>query len=350
MNQKILKTDILTLSSFQLKEKLTILGFEPYRSKQVEEWLWKHGVRSFQEMNNLSKEQRTTLDQIFRMPILSEDKVQQSGDGTMKFRFLLDDGNKIESVLIPVDEDKRYTVCVSSQSGCSLSCTFCATGRMGLLRQLSASEIFDQYVHVNKVCEQKYKKPLSNIVYMGMGEPLLNYKNVVESIHRLSSPLGPNISPKRITVSTAGIAKMIIKLADDDIKVNLALSLHAADDQKRNEIMPINQHNNLHALTQALRYFSQKTGSRISYEYIAFEHFNDFEKDAKNLIKLCSHFPVKVNLIEYNPIRGIDYEKSSEDRINAFAKEIRSHGIMITLRRSRGKDIDAACGQLANEG
>ncbi len=343
------KTDILSLNRDQLLEKLSSFKFEKYRAAQIDEWLWKHGVRDFDQMTNLSKSQRQILDEHFFIPKITLDKQQISSDGTIKFRFQLFDGPKIESVLIPVEEDGRYTVCVSSQAGCSLTCHFCATGKMGLIRQLSASEIYDQYLEVQKVCAETHQNKISNIVFMGMGEPLLNYKNVAESIRRLTAEEGPHLSNKRITISTAGIAKMIKKLADDEIKVNLALSLHAADDQKRSEMMPINDSNRLSTLVDALKYYYSKTGNKISYEYIAFEHYNDTESDARNLIRLCKHFPVMVNIIEYNSVRGVEFEKSSDDRINNFARLVRQQGIMITVRRSRGKDIDAACGQLANQ-
>jgi 23S rRNA (adenine2503-C2)-methyltransferase len=343
------KTDILSLNQSQLKDSLNTIGLATYRVQQVEDWLWKHGIRKFEEMTNLSRENRNLLDQHYYIPSLSLEQMQKSLDGTIKYKFKLIDGHFIESVLIPVTDEDRYTLCVSSQSGCSLSCSFCATGQMGLLRQLRASEIFDQYFQVNASCIKEYQKSITNIVYMGMGEPLLNYKNVMESIARLTSENGPHLSSKRITLSTAGIAKMIRKLADDGTKVNLALSLHAGDDIKRNKIMAINESNNLSTLMDALKYFYKKTGNRISYEYIAFQNFNDSITDAKNLIRLCSHFPVRVNVIEYNPVRGLDFTKSSEDKMNEFAREVRKHGIMITLRRSRGKDIDAACGQLANQ-
>ncbi|MBK7879765.1 MAG: 23S rRNA (adenine(2503)-C(2))-methyltransferase RlmN [Saprospiraceae bacterium] len=342
------KKDILQLTDEQLAASLLELGFEKYRTKQVKEWLWKHAVRSFDDMSNLSIEQRRLLNEHFEIKALKLDKMQKSRDGTLKFRFVLHDGLKIESVLIPVLEKNRYTVCISSQAGCSLTCSFCATGRMGLLRQLTVAEIFDQYAEVNKKCLEVYEKPVSNVVYMGMGEPLLNYKNVIQSIRRLNDQVGPDMSYRKITVSTAGIAKMIKKLADEELKVNLALSLHAANDEKRQDMMPINEHNNLHALMGALKYFYDKIGTKISYEYIAFEHYNDNALDVKNLVRLCSHFPVMVNIIEYNPVPGIDYQKSSEDRLEAFAKAVHKHGVMITVRRSRGKDIDAACGQLAN--
>ena len=280
---------------------------------------------------------------------LTIDKIQHSLDGTIKTRFKLHDGHLIESVLIPVPEDKRFTVCVSSQVGCSLSCTFCATGKMKRLRNLDAGEIFDQVVMVNRQALEHFGHPLTNIVYMGMGEPLLAYRPVMESIDRITAENGLNMSPRRITVSTAGIGKMIKKLADDASKVNLALSLHAADDDKRNEIMPINEQNNLSVLMEALSYYYQQTRNRISYEYIAFNQFNDSIEDARKLAKLCKSFPVRVNIIEYNPIEAAPFEKAEEDRIDQFARYLTNQNIMVTVRRSRGKDIDAACGQLANK-
>ena len=346
----VIKKDILSYTSAELAPILSELGWEKYRIGQLNSWLWKHCVRDFESMSNLSVKHREQLSSLFRINKLTEDKKQISNDGTVKFRYALHDDKKIESVLIPVSDDKRFTACVSSQVGCSLTCAFCATGKMGLTRQLAAGEIFDQVVEVNKFCEETYDQKLSNIVFMGMGEPLLNYKNVCSSIAQLTSKDGLNFSHKRITISTAGIAKMIVKLAEDGWKVNLALSLHAADDAKRNEMMPINESNNLHSLMQALKFYHRMTGNRISFEYIAFEHFNDYEKDAKNLVKLCSHFPVIVNIIEYNPVESVDYVKSSEDRLNTFAKYLLKHGVMTTVRKSRGKDIDAACGQLANKG
>lgn len=342
------KLDILSLSPEDLQKRLLEMKWQKFRAKQIDEWLWLHAVRDFSEMTNLSKGQREELEQQFFIPALKLSRTQKSSDGTMKFSFKLHDGYSIESVLIPVPEDSRYTLCVSSQAGCSLSCKFCATGQMGLLRQLTASEIFDQYIMVNKICKETYGQALTNIVYMGMGEPLLNYRNVMGSIDRLTSPKYVGMSSRRITLSTAGIEKMIRKLADDHVKVNLALSLHAADDEKRSSMMAINDSNKLNALKEAISYFYKKTNGRISFEYIAFDGFNDQISDAKNLVRLCSHFPVRVNIIEYNPVSGLDFVKSGEDKLNDFAKEIRKHGIMVTVRRSRGKDIDAACGQLAN--
>lgn len=343
------KIDIRKLSLPQLKDALVALGEPGFRAKQVYEWLWQKSAITFEEMTNLSKNLRGLLDQHYKILPIMTDKVQRSFDGTIKSRFTLHDGHKIESVLIPVPDESRFTVCVSTQVGCSLTCKFCATGQMKRVRNLDASEIYDQYVLVNRQCIETFGYPLTNVVYMGMGEPLLAYSSTLESVALLTEPTGLNISPKRITVSTAGIAKMIIRMADEGVKFNLALSLHAADDDKRNEIMPINEQNNLAVLMDALKYFYDKTGNKISYEYIAFQNFNDNIEDAKNLLKLCKNFPVKVNIIEYNPIDGSAYLKADEDKINEFSKYLRHHDVMCTVRRSRGKDIDAACGQLANK-
>lgn len=349
MSLKVEKKDIRKLSKEELLAVFTEIGEKRFRANQVYEWLWQKGARSFDEMTNLSKKLREQLSELFCINAIEEDKVQRSLDGTIKSRYRLHDGHLIEAVLIPVPKDNRFTVCVSSQVGCSLACTFCATGRMARVRNLDASEIYDQVVAVNNQALKDFDHQLTNIVYMGMGEPLLAYKNVLKSVEHLTSPEGLNMSPKRITVSTAGIAKMIRKLADDDVKFNLALSLHAADDEKRNKIMPINEQNNLSILMDAIEYFYKKTRNRISYEYITFQNFNDSLEDAANLAKLCRRFPVKVNIIEYNPIDGAPFLKSSEDNIDNFAKYLRENEVMVTVRRSRGKDIDAACGQLANK-
>ncbi|MEM9547222.1 MAG: 23S rRNA (adenine(2503)-C(2))-methyltransferase RlmN [Bacteroidota bacterium] len=347
---ELVKTDIRNLSREEIKDYLVEMGESAFRAKQIYSWLWQKSARSFDEMTNLSKGLREVLKEHFSIRTIKEDVTQKSTDGTVKTRFQLHDGHFMESVLIPVVADNRYTVCVSSQVGCSLTCKFCATGQMKRLRNLDAGEIYDQVVLINRVCEEMYGHPLTNIVYMGMGEPLLAYKNVMKSIEHITSPDGLHMSPRRITVSTAGIAKMIKKMADDASKVNLALSLHAADDEKRNEIMPINEQNNLEVLMDAMSYYYQTTRNRISYEYIAFQNFNDSIEDAKNLVKLCSKFPVRVNIIEYNPIDGADFVKADAYKIDQFAAYLRDHGVMVTIRRSRGKDIDAACGQLANKG
>jgi 23S rRNA (adenine2503-C2)-methyltransferase len=255
------------------------------------------------------------------------------------------DSNIIEGVLIPATD--RMTACVSSQVGCSLTCKFCATGYMDRKRNLNADEIYDQVVLIDKQAKENYNVPLTNIVYMGMGEPLLNYANVMKSIERITAPDGLNMAAKRITVSTAGIAKMIKKLGDDAVRFNLALSLHAANDEKRNTIMPINEQNSLKALAEALKYYFSKTKNPVTYEYIVFNDFNDNISDAVELVKFCRHIPCKVNIIEYNPISFADFENAGEDKIEAFAAHLRKNGVNTNIRRSRGKDIDAACGQLA---
>ncbi len=349
MESTMIKKDIRKLSLEELTTIFVELGEAKFRAKQVHEWLWKKGVGRFDEMSNLSKKLRLFLEEHFLIHRILEDKVQRSFDGTIKSRFRLHDGHLIESVLIPVPSEKRFTVCVSSQVGCSLTCKFCATGQMKRIRNLDAAEIYDQVVLVNQQSLATFDHPLTNIVYMGMGEPLLAYKNVLESVKLITAPWGLNMSPRRITVSTAGIAKMIKKLADDAVRFNLALSLHAANDAKRDEMMPINEQNNLAVLVEALKYFYRKTKNKISYEYIAFQGLNDGLEDAEQLVKLCKHFPVKVNIIEYNPVDGVDYIKADEDKIDKFARYLRAKKVMVTVRRSRGKDIDAACGQLANK-
>jgi len=343
------KTDIRLLSKDVIKDSIQQLGEAGFRAKQIYEWLWKKKATDFDQMTNLSLSLREKLKEHFVIHGITTDKEQFSNDGTIKTRFKLHDGALIESVLIPVKKDNRFTVCVSSQVGCSLACTFCATGKMKRMRNLDPGEIYDQVVKVNEQCLQYFDHPLTNVVYMGMGEPLLNYKNVLQSIHHLSSPEGLHMSAKRFTISTAGISKMIRKLADDESKVNLALSLHAADDEKRDKIMPINEQNDLESIMEALKYYYDVTKNRLSYEYIAFKGFNDTIEDANKLAKLCTKFPVRINIIEYNPIAGFDMIKSDVDTLDLFAQRLREKDIMVTVRRSRGKDIDAACGQLANK-
>ncbi len=344
--------DLRTISLSDLETLFASWNEPRFRAGQLYEWLWAKSVTDLSEMSNLSKSLRQRLQEEFTLHTLREDTTQHSADGTIKTRWITHDGHRIESVLIPVPKDERFTVCVSTQVGCSLTCAFCATGRMGRKRNLEAYEIYDQVALVNQQCQQSFGRGLTNVVYMGMGEPLLTYANTMESIARITAPLphGLGMSARRITVSTAGIAKMIRKLADDNFRSNLALSLHASDDVKRNEIMPINESNTLETLMEALEYFYQQTKNRISYEYIAFERFNDSIEDAQKLLKLCRRkFPVRLNIIEYNPIDGAPFTKSGEDRLNTFAAYLAKNGVTVTVRRSRGKDIDAACGQLANK-
>ncbi len=344
---KVTKKDIRALSLAQLQEVFLAMDEPKFRAKQVYQWLWEKVAHSFDEMTNLSLGLRERLKTEFTINHITIDQQQQSNDGTIKSGFRLHDGHLVEGVLIPANE--RMTACVSSQVGCSLACKFCATGFLDRARNLNADEIFDQVAMIKAQAEKNYDTPLTNIVYMGMGEPLLNYKNVLGSIERITAPDGLNMSPKRITVSTAGIAKMIKKLADDETRFNLALSLHAANDRKRNEIMAINESNSLEVLAEALRYYYQHLKRPVTYEYIVFNGFNDHIEDARDLVKFCRVIPSKVNLIEYNSVEGVSFIKSTEDRLAIFQGYLEKQGITTTLRRSRGKDIDAACGQLANK-
>ncbi|MGB4398838.1 MAG: 23S rRNA (adenine(2503)-C(2))-methyltransferase RlmN [Daejeonella sp.] len=339
------KIDIRALSVEKLRDHFSQMGEPAFRAKQVYEWLWEKSCIDFDEMSNLSKPLREKLKESFVINAVNIHQSQFSSDKTIKNTFKLYDSNIIEGVLIPATD--RMTACVSSQVGCSLTCKFCATGYMDRKRNLNPDEIYDQVVLIDQQAKQNYQAPLTNIVYMGMGEPLLNYANVLKSIDRITAKDGLNMSPKRITVSTAGIAKMIRKLGDDEVRFNLALSLHAANDEKRNTIMPINEQNSLEALADALKYFFAKTKSPVTYEYILFNDFNDTLQDAAELVKFCRHIPCKVNIIEYNPITFADFKNTETDRTDDFAAYLRKHNINTNIRRSRGKDIDAACGQLA---
>lgn len=341
------KIDIRSLSLDQLTEALKNQGEPAFRAKQIYDWLWAKGAIRFDDMSNLSKPLRQWLETTFVINAVEINDLQISKDKTIKCAMKLHDGFVVESVLIPTST--RITACISSQVGCSLTCAFCATGKLNRMRNLNADEIFDQVVLVKKQAEERYGIALTNIVYMGMGEPLLNYAEVLKSTEKIISPKGLGMSPRRITLSTAGVAKMIKKLADDDVKFNLALSLHAANDEKRNKIMPINETNSLDNLTEALNYFIDKTGTRVSFEYIVFKDFNDSIKDAQELVDFCRKVKSKVNIIEYNPIDGGEFKQTTPERLQAFKKHLEKNGIIVNIRRSRGMDIDAACGQLANK-
>jgi 23S rRNA (adenine2503-C2)-methyltransferase len=313
----------------------------------VYEWIWKKAARSFDAMGNVPKTTREWLSEKFSLQIVTTAEAQYSSDRTIKSSFQLHDNNLVEGVLIPTRE--RVTACVSSQVGCSLTCSFCATGYMDRKRNLESFEIYDQVVLIRDQAQEKYGQALTNIVYMGMGEPLLNYANVLKSIEQITSPEGLGMSPRRITVSTAGIAKMIQKLGDDQVKFNLALSLHAANDTKRNQIMPINESNTLQVLKAALLYFFEKTGNEITLEYIVFNKFNDSLEDARELYEFAKGIPCKINLIEYNPIAQSSFVNAEADAIAKFSAFLESKRMIVNIRRSRGRDIDAACGQLAGK-
>ena len=343
------KKNIRDFDLIGLKEYFETIGDKRFRAMQAYEWLWKKNARSFDDMSNLSLELRAKMKEEFTLPAIQIDTTQHSNDGTLKSRFKTWDGHLLEGVLIPTE--KRYTACVSSQVGCSLTCAFCATGKMDRKRNLHFDEIYDQVALLNEQCQNTYQKNLSNIVYMGMGEPLLNYKNVLKSIDKITSAESMHMSPNRITVSTAGVSKMIRQLGDDGVRFNLAVSLHAPTDGQRTEIMPINESNNLKILIEALQYFHLKTKNEITLEYILFNNINDSLVDADNLIKIYKQVPTHlINVIEYNPIAGVSFMKPDEERTNAFTNHLIKNKINVRVRRSRGKDIDAACGQLANKG
>ena len=340
--------NIRAFSLPELKEYFESIGDKKFRAIQTYEWLWKKNARHFDEMSNLSLDLRKKLSEDFDMNAITVDATQYSNDGTIKSRFKTFDGHLIEGVLIPTE--KRNTACVSSQIGCSLTCKFCATGKMDRKRNLHFDEIYDQVALLNEQSEKIYGKKLSNIVYMGMGEPLLNYKNVLKSIDRITASDSMAMSPKRITVSTAGVAKMINQLGDDQVRFNLALSLHAPTDKKRNEIMPINETNTIDLLIESLNYFYDKTKNDITLEYILFRDKNDSIADADELIRIYRQIPTHlINVIEYNPIAGAEFMKPSEDATQLFTDHLAKNRVNVRVRRSRGKDIDAACGQLANK-
>ena len=343
------KKNIRHLTLQELKDYFEEIGDKKFRAIQVYEWLWKNNAQSFEDMSNLSKELRQLLSEKFVSPGIGVSTQQISSDGTIKTRFETFDNCLVEGVLIPTEN--RITACISSQVGCSLNCAFCATGKMDLKRNLDYIEIYNQVAVLNNESEKIYDKKLSNVVFMGMGEPLLNYNQVLKAIDRITATDGMAMSPRRITVSTAGIAKQIKKLGDDNVKFNLALSLHAADDKKRSQIMPINDSNKLSSLIEALNYFYAKTKNDITLEYILFKDINDSLLDADHLIKIYRQIPTHlINIIEYNPIGDGIFTKPEFSATQAFSDYLAKHRVNVRLRKSRGKDIDAACGQLANKG
>ena len=341
------KKDIRSLSKEQLRDFFVANNDKSFRGNQVYEWLWSKGAHNFDDMTNLSKTTRNILDNNFVINHIKVDLMQRSEDGTVKNAVRLHDGLVVESVLIPTNT--RTTACVSSQVGCSLDCNFCATARLKRMRNLEPAEIYDQVLAIDKESRLYYNHPLSNIVFMGMGEPLMNYNNVLKAIEMITSEEGLGMSPKRIMVSTSGVPKMIKKLADDDVKFKLAVSLHSAIDEIRNRIMPFSVNFPLADLRESLEYWYRKTKSKISYEYVVWKDINDNKPSIDALVKFCKYVPCKVNLIEYNPIDDGEFQQASEESINDYIVALENAGIVVKVRRSRGKDIDAACGQLANK-
>ena len=342
-----MKIDIRSLSEDELCEFFVKKGFDSYRGKQVYEWIWKKSSYTFDNMTNISKDLRIMLDENFVINHIEVDKIQKSLDGTIKNAVKLFDDYTVESVLIPTED--RTTACVSSQVGCSLDCKFCATSKLKRMRNLNPDEIYDQVVTINNQSLQYFNRPLSNIVFMGMGEPLMNYNNLVKSIEKISSDKGLNISQKRIVVSTSGIPKMIKKLADEHLKVNLALSLHSAIEETRNKIMPFSSKFPLNNIKESLDYWYTKTNRKITFEYIVWKGINDTTKDIDSLVSYCRSIPSKVNIIEYNSIGDEDFKSANNNIIEQYKRTLEKNKITVTIRRSRGNDIDAACGQLANK-
>ncbi len=341
------KTDIRALTKDNLREFFIENGDKAFRGNQIYEWLWSKGARSFEDMTNLSKETREMLQNNFVINHIEYQSVQKSTDGTMKNAVRLHDGLVVESVMIPTA--KRTTACVSSQVGCSLDCNFCATARLKRMRNLNPDEIYDQVISIDKESRKYHGRPLSNIVFMGMGEPLMNYNNVLAAIEKITTDDGLGMSPKRIVVSTSGIPKMIKKLADDDVKFHLAVSLHSAIEEIRNSIMPFTKNFPLTDLRESLEYWYEKTRRKVTYEYVVWEGINDNEESIKALVKFCRYVPCKVNLIEYNAIDDDRFKQASEHSILMYVSALEHNGITVNVRRSRGRDIDAACGQLANK-
>lgn len=341
------KKDIRALTKEQLREFFVTNGDKAFRGNQVYEWLWQKAAHSFEAMTNISKETRDMLESNFVINHIKVDVMQRSNDGTIKNAVRLHDDLIVESVLIPTKT--RTTACVSSQVGCSLDCKFCATSRLKRMRNLNPDEIYDQVVAIDNESRLYFNRPLSNIVFMGMGEPLMNYNNVLKAIDKITSPEGLGMSPKRIVVSTSGVPKMIRKMADDEVKFKLAVSLHSAVDEIRTSIMPFNANFTLVDLRESLQYWYSKTKSRITYEYVVWKGINDSQSDVNALVDFCKFAPSKVNLIEYNPIDDGEFQQASNEAIDMYVNTLEKHNIAVTVRRSRGKDIDAACGQLANK-
>ncbi len=341
------KQDIRELSKEDLRQFFKKIGDKEFRGNQVYEWLWIKNAHSFEEMTNISLATREQLATHFTINHIKVDKMQRSNDGTIKNAVRLYDDLIVESVLIPTET--RTTACVSSQVGCSLNCNFCATARLKRMRNLNPDEIVDQVAAINQQSLLYHQRKLSNIVFMGMGEPLMNYENVMKAIEKITSEEGLAMSPKRITVSTSGIPEKIKKMADDEVKFNLALSLHAARDEVRTKMMPFNRKWSLASIREALEYWYRKTKSRVTYEYVVWKDVNDTQKDIDALVKFCKYIPCKVNLIEYNPIDDGEYQQADDQALTAYQQALEQERITVNVRRSRGKDIDAACGQLANK-
>jgi 23S rRNA (adenine2503-C2)-methyltransferase len=341
------KKDIRRCTKEELCSFFISNNISSFHGNQVYEWLWKKAATNFDQMTNLSKVQRNLLKDNFIINHADIFNVQYSDDGTIKNAIRLFDGKLVESVLIPTKT--RATACVSSQVGCSLDCNFCATAQLKRMRNLNPDEIFDQVATLNSQSLKHLRRPLSNIVFMGMGEPLMNYSNVMKAIKKITSEEGLGMSPRRITVSTSGVSKMIIKMADEYPRFKLAVSLHTAIEVTRNYIMPFSKKFPLSTLRDSINYWYSKTKTRVTYEYVVWKGINDKQVEIDALVEFCKKTPCKVNLIEYNPMGNDTFEQANELAIRNYINALTKVNIPVTVRRSRGKDIDAACGQLANK-
>jgi 23S rRNA (adenine2503-C2)-methyltransferase len=345
--EEINKKDIRLLNKEALQDFFASHGAPSFKGGQVYQWLWQKGVHNFDLMTNLSLEHRNILKTYFEIKHINIDTQQRSSDGTIKNAVKLHDQLVVESVLIPTAS--RTTACVSSQVGCSLDCVFCATAALKRMRNLNADEIYDQVVAIDHQSKLYHNRPLSNIVFMGMGEPLMNYKNVIAAIDKITHPEGLAMSPRRITLSTSGIPKMIKKMADDNVKFRLAVSLHSARQEVREKIMPFAQKFDLKDLIDSLVYWNEYSKKQITFEYIVWEGINDQKEDIQALVTLCKRIPSKVNIIQYNTIDGSLMKQAQQSVIDDYITALTRARVKVTYRRSRGLDIDAACGQLANK-
>ena len=345
--EEINKKDIRLLNKEALQDFFASHGAPSFKGGQVYQWLWQKGVHNFDLMTNLSLEHRNILKTYFEIKHINIDTQQRSSDGTIKNAVKLHDQLVVESVLIPTAS--RTTACVSSQVGCSLDCVFCATAALKRMRNLNADEIYDQVVAIDHQSKLYHNRPLSNIVFMGMGEPLMNYKNVIAAIDKITHPEGLAMSPRRITLSTSGIPKMIKKMADDNVKFRLAVSLHSARQEVREKMMPFAQKFDLKDLIDSLVYWNEYSKKQITFEYIVWEGINDQKEDIQALVALCKRIPSKVNIIQYNTIDGSLMKQAQQSVIDDYITALTRARVKVTYRRSRGLDIDAACGQLANK-
>ncbi len=349
------RIDLKALSYSELETFAEQLGLPAYRGRQIFRWLYARGAPGFSEMTDLPSTLRETLSLSAGIETIVPELTQEASDHTLKSLFRLSSGNAVEAVLIPdFDQDGnaiRLTVCVSSQVGCAMACSFCATGQMGFLQNLSSGQIVDQVLHANRLARERFGRRVTNIVFMGMGEPLLNYNAVLDAVEKITHKDGLGMAPRRITVSTVGLSRRIKQLADDDTRFNLAISLHAPTEKKRSSIIPLNRtaRTDLMSLREAVVYYTGRTKRQVTYEYCMFKDFNDSEEDAERLADVVAWAPSKVNLIMYNPVEGLGFSRTSEEILNRFIRILVRRRVTVTVRRSRGQDIDAACGQLANK-